>query len=381
MTNLFSYGYRPFFLLAGLNAWASMLPWLYVLSGGAVPTQGWPPQTLHAHEMIFGTVAAVISGFLLTAVPNWTSTRRVSGAPLVGLVLLYLAGRIAMVLSVQLGHLWTAVIDVSLLPAVALAVGIPIVRSGNWRNLPVVAVLVGLALANAAIHTGFARSDAATLRAGTMASVYLVVVMMIIISGRVVPAFTRNALQRAGVEASVTSRSVFGPLAIAFALAAMLSDLIFPGARPASALALAASPMLLIRQSGWEFRKTLSEPMLWILHFGHAWLAVGFACLGASGLFGIGIGAAAIHAFTAGAMGTLMLGMMPRVALGHSGRAIVATPAIVVMFVLVISGALVRVVGASGPVEAYLPGVLLGGTLWTSAWMLYSVACTRVLLD
>jgi uncharacterized protein involved in response to NO len=329
--------------------------------------------------MIFGTVVAVIAGFLLTAVPNWTSTTRVSGMPLVGLVALYFAGRLALVLSDQLGHVVTGIVDVAFLPAVVLAVGKPIVESRNWRNTPVVAVLVGLALANTAIHVGRAGSDAAMLRAGTYSSVYLVVVMMIIISGRVVPAFTGNALRRAGVEASVSNRVIVGPLAIAFAVASMLSDLVLPGSDVALGLALVASPLLLIRQSGWEFRKTLDQPMLWVLHVGHAWLAIGFGCLGVSGLFGIGIGAAAIHAFTAGAMGTLMLGMMPRVSLGHSGRPIEATHAIVWMFVFAIAGAVVRVGGASGPPELYLPGILLGGALWTAAWVLYTFTCSKAL--
>jgi uncharacterized protein involved in response to NO len=381
LRNLFSHGYRPFFLLAALNAWASMLPWLYTLSGGSVPTQGWPPQTLHAHEMIFGTVAAVIAGFLLTAVPNWTSTTPVSGRPLLGLVLLYLAGRIALVFSEQLGATSSAMIDVLFLAAIAIFVGVPILKTRNRRNFPVIAVLIGLALANAAMHAGLARSDHAMLRAGTHSCVYLVVVMMMIIAGRVVPAFTGNALRRNGVEALVSNRRILGPLAIAAALAALLSDLMRPGSVLAASLALVAAPLLLVRQSGWQSGKTLGQPMLWILHVGHAWLAIGFACLGVSGLFGIGIGAAAIHAFTAGAMGTLMLAMMPRVTLGHMGRPIEATPATVWMFALVIAGAGVRVVGASGPSALYLPGILLGGALWTGAWMLFSVNYSKLLFE
>ncbi len=102
----FSVGYRPFFFLAALNAWGAMLTWLYVLWGGTVATQGWPPQTLHAHEMIYGTVVPVIAGFLLTAVPNWTATARVSGKSLLGLVLLYLAGRVVLVLSGPIAPAW-----------------------------------------------------------------------------------------------------------------------------------------------------------------------------------------------------------------------------------------------------------------------------------
>ena len=379
--NLFSQGYRPFFLLAALNAWTTMFAWLYLLSGRVVPGLGWPPQTLHAHEMLYGTVAAVIAGFLLTAVPNWTSTARVSGAPLVGLVLLYLAGRVALILSGSLEPLWVAGIDVAFLPVLAIFVGRPILQTRNWRNLPVLGVLLGLALANAAMHGGLLQSDYVMLRAGMYSSVYLVVVLMMIIAGRVVPAFTRNALRRSGVEAEVSNRTIVGPLSIAMACSALILDLIMPGKSISAVFALAAAPLLLIRQSGWEFRKTLGQPMLWILHVGHAWLAVGFGCLGVSNAFDIGIGAAALHAFTAGAMGTLMLAMMPRVLLGHQGRPIEATGATVLSFVLVIVGAIVRIAGASGPVEFYRPSVLLGGGLWASAWLVFSLVYSRILFE
>jgi len=379
--NLFFEGYRPFFLLAAVNAWASMLPWLVLLSGRAVPTQGWPPNFLHAHEMIYGTVVPVIAGFLLTAVPNWTSTARVSGPPLAGLVLLYLAGRAALLLTGPIDAVWVAAIDVSFLPVLALFVGRPILQKRNRRNLPVLGILLGLALANVVIHGGFLQSDYVMLRTGVYASVYLVVALMMIIAGRVVPAFTRSALRRRGEGAEVSNRAVLGPLAIATACSALLIDLVRPGNLVGAGFALAAAPLLLLRQSRWQFSKTLGDPMLWVIHVGHAWLAVGFGCLGVSNAFGIGIGAAALHAFTAGAMGTLILAIMPRVSLGHLGRPIEATPATLLMFVLVIVGAAVRIAGASGPVALYRPSVLIGGGLWTCGWVVFSISYSRILFE
>jgi uncharacterized protein involved in response to NO len=242
-------------------------------------------------------------------------------------------------------------------------------------------VLAGLALANAAIHAGLLTANYTMLRAGTYASVYLVVVLMMIISGRIVPAFTRNALRRSGVEADVSNREILGKVSVAVACSALMGELVLPGSRIAAAFALAAAPLLLLRQSGWQFRKTLDNPMLWVLHVGHAWLAVGFGCLGISNAFRIGIGAAALHAFTAGAMGTLILAIMPRVTMGHQGRPIVATTATVWMFVLVIAGAAFRIMGASGPVALYQPSLLLGGGLWTSAWVVFSVFYSRMLFE
>ncbi|MCP5043446.1 MAG: NnrS family protein [bacterium] len=376
----FSAGFRPFFLLAAVNAWASMLPWLYVLAGGAVPTQGWPPQTLHAHEMIYGTVVPVIAGFLLTAVPNWTSTARVQGAALAAAAALYLAGRFALVLAGTLSALQVACIDIAFLPALACLVGVPIVRARNWRNLGVVGILLGLALANAAIHRGLAFGDAAMVRGATWGAVYLIVMLMLIIAGRITPVFTRNALRRQGVEAEIVSRRPVGAVAISLGALAMLADLLEPRSQLAAMLGLCAFPLLLVRQSGWGFFKTLDQPILWILHVGHVWLAVGFACLGLSNAFGVGIGAAAVHAFTAGAMGTLILGMMPRVSLGHSGRPIVAGPMTVAMFACVIAGAAIRIVGAAGAVEAYRPSVLIGGGLWAIAWLIFTIVYSRVLV-
>ncbi len=378
--DLFVMGYRPFFLLAGVNAWASMLPWLYVLSGGSFPTQGWPPQFLHAHEMIYGTVVAVIAGFLLTAVPNWTATAHMAGAPLIALVLTYLAGRVALVLSGLIDPTLVAVIDVAFIPVLALCVARPIVSSRNWRNLPVLGILLGLALANAAIHWGLIRSDHNVIRIGTYASVYLVVVLMMIFAGRVVPAFTRSALKRSGVEVRVASRPIVGPLSLGVACSALLVDLTFPASVVGAGLALAAFPLLILRQSRWQFRDTLPYPMLWVLHLGHGWLAVGFGCLGVAHVFGVGIGAAALHAFTAGAMGTLILGMISRVSRGHSGRPIEAPKATVWMFALVIAGAVLRIVGASVSVEAYRPSVVLGGVLWTSAWVVFSASYAKILV-
>ncbi len=380
MPDLFSVGYRPFFILAALNAWTSMATWLLFQVGYPIPVQGWPPGPLHAHEMIFGTAAPVIAGFLLTAVPNWTGTARVSGVRLMGLVLLYLAGRVAMLLAGPLGPDRVAVVDVAFLPALAVCIAIPILRTRNDRNLPIVFVVLGLALANAMIHLGTQDADYRVLRWGTHGAVYLVVVLMLIIAGRVVPNFTRNALARSGVEVRIRNHARLDPIAVGLACAALLADLVQPTSPLAGGLALAAAPLLVLRQSGWQFRDTWDEPMLWVLHVGHLWLAIGFGIVGLANLFVVGIGAAALHALTAGAMGTLMLGMMTRVSLGHSGRPIEASTATVWMFGAVILGASIRILGAFGPAAAYRPAILIGGALWTLAWILFSVLYTPILI-
>ncbi|MFQ5417342.1 MAG: NnrS family protein [Myxococcota bacterium] len=380
LRSLLSVGYRPFFLFCAVNAFAWMLRWLTLLSGDGAPTQGWPPSTLHAHEMIYGTAVAAIAGFLLTAVPNWTDTRRITGARLAGLVALWLLGRAALVLSDHLDPLFVAFVDVPFLPVLAHALARPILRSGKWHNYPVVGVLVGLAFANGAIHIGLLQSKPLMLRAGTYGAVYLVVMLMLVISGRVVPLFTRNALRRRGIDAPVVTNRIVAGAAVGSATAVLALDLLDPGDRLAAWISLLAGPLLLARQSGWQLRRVLGDPMLWILHLGHAWLALGFAAYGASSFWGHFFGAGAIHAFTAGAMGTLILGMMPRVALGHSGRAIEASMGTRVMFVLVLVGALVRVVGAIGVPAFYSTSLLAGGFLWAAAWLVFCVLYAKILV-
>lgn len=381
-SHLLSVGYRPFFLLAGVNAWGTMSAWLIALAGGRPPTQVWPPPTYHAHEMIFGTVVAVIAGFLLTAVPNWTGTARVAGGRLAGLALLHAAGRLVLLFSGSIGPVQAALVDVAFLPCLAILIALPILRTRNWRNLPVVAVVLGMAAANVAVHRGLALADYRLLRVGTHGAVYLVVILMLIIAGRVVPNFTRNALMRSGIEVRVRNRPRWGPLAVGVACLALVADLAWPDSRVGGVLALLAAPLLVVRQSGWQFPDTLRYPMLWVLHVGHFWLAIGFACIGISTLWAVGIGAAALHALTAGAMGTLMLGMMTRVSLGHSGRPIEAGSGTVWIFALVILGATIRILGAWGWEAAaiYQPSVLIGGALWTAAWVLFSLLYTRILI-
>jgi uncharacterized protein involved in response to NO len=380
LENLFSRGYRPFFLLGAVNAWASMLPWLYVLSGGEVPTQGWPPHTLHAHEILYGTVVPAIAGFLLTAVPNWTHSDPVVGRPLAGLLLLWLAGRVALVLAGPLDPLAVAVIDVSFLPVLAWTLARPIVGARSWRNLPILAVLLGVATANASIHLGLARSEPAALRMGTYGAVYLIVLLMLIVSGRLIPLFTRNTLERLGTPAAITTIPSVGALGIAVGGIALGLDLVYPANSVSGWLALMAAPVLLLRQSRWQPHRTLRQPMLWILHLGHGWLVLGFALFGASNLWGSLMGAGALHAFTAGAMGTLMLGVMSRVTLGHSGRPIEASTATVVAFGFVVIGAAIRVASASPAMGFYAPGVLVGGSVWAAAWIVWTASYAAALV-
>jgi len=376
---IWSAGFRPFFWLAALNAVGSMATWLAYLSGLAIPTQGWPPQTLHAHEMLFGTVAPAIAGFLLTAVPNWTSTPPLRGRPVMALAGLWLAGRLALALGDVLAREVVLAIDVAFLHVLAAVVGLPIVRSRKLRNLSVVALILGLAAANLAMHLGLIAGDALVMRGGGLAAVYLGVFLVLVIAGRIVPLFTRNALRRSGVEVVVESNARVGAAALAATGLAFAVDV----ARPASALgpwlALASAVLLVLRQLSWRPRLALGRPILWVLHVGHAWVAVGLACRAAAALGGALPPSAILHAFTAGAMGSMILGMMTRVSLGHTGRPVEASRLTVVAYVMVVAATFVRVFGAGWVPALSLATYPLSGAAFATGFAIFAIEFTPIL--
>jgi len=375
-----SAGYRCFFWLGAMNAAASLATWLAFLSGIAIGTQGWPPQTLHAHEMIHGTVVAAIAGFLLTAVPNWCGSTPLRGAPIGGLLALWGIGRLALVAGDVVPRPLVALLDGAFLPVLAVVLGVPIARSRKLRNFPVVGVLLALALANGAMHVGLIRSDPQLLRTGVYGSVYLVVVLMLIIGGRVIPLFTRNALRRKVPGLEVQSDPWIGGSAIAAAFLALGLDLASPASRASGVVALAASVLVFARQWRWKPCHTLDQPILWILHVGHCWIGLGFACHAAVTLGYPLPATAALHAFTAGAMGSMILGMMTRVSLGHTGRKIEASGFTVAAYVAVVASAFVRLFGPLVVAPShYLPVMLVSGCAFGAAYLIFAIEFAPIL--
>ncbi len=376
---LWSVGFRVFFWLGAVNAVASLATWLGFLSGLAIGTQGWPPHSLHAHEMLHGTVVPAIAGFLLTAVPNWCATTPLRGAPLAGLAALWLIGRVGLASADFLPRGFVALLDVAFLPALAVVVGIPIVRSRKARNIAVLLVLLALAAGNALMHVALMQSNVSLLRAGLYASVYLAVFLILIIGGRVVPLFTRNALRREGLDIDVESNRQVGALALAATGLALVLDLVAPGATAGGIVALAAALLLAARQAFWKPFQTFGLPLVWILHVGHGWIAVGLACHGAAVLAAALPPSAALHCFTAGAMGCMILGMMMRVSLGHTGRPIVASRLAILAFVAVIFSALVRVFAPLLAPHYALLSFQLSGTAFAMGYLLFAIEFTPYL--
>ena len=379
MRALFGYGFRPFFLLAGLQAMVGMAIWLAVLHGMPWP---WPspgsslsPFAWHAHEMFFGFVAAALAGFLLTAVPSWTGQRGFAGAPLVVLAAVWLAGRVAMIPGLGSPPL-AAAVDLAFLPAVALAVTPSLVRAGNVRNLPLVGFILLLFGANLLFHLP-GLEDRLGVRAPLLA-VDSILLLVVLVGGRVTPAFTGNALRAADPGARVAPFGWVDRLAMAAALAVLLVDLVSPGGRAAAAVAAGAAALLAWRLTRWRGWRVRQMPIAWILHVAYAWIPLGLGLKALWLLHGSAVASGWQHALTTGAFATMILAIMTRAALGHTGRPIVASPPIVTAYVLLTIAALVRVFGpaAMAPLGAWT----VAGVLWVGAFAIYSVVYAPILL-
>lgn len=353
---LLAAGHRPFFLLAALYATLGIAFWLAALNGLVDLPPSW-----HGHEMIFGFGTASLSGFMMAAVPKWTGSKATQGTPLAILIALWLIGRIAVFSE---AFFW---LDLLHLPFLAYLVGKMIFGAGNKRNYVVPVMVLMLAVINGLYHFGDA---SLALRAGAI----LMTGFIALIGGRVVPAFTQNALRMAtGHEISCTTPAWTEKLALPLIILVTGFELIWPESRVSGAAAFATATVLLVRMSGWQFFKTLSIPLVWILHAGYVWLPIGFALKGLADFGLVDDTTAAMHALTAGAIGVMVLAMGSRAALGHSGRPLHATPMTVVTYFLILAAVALRV---------FVPldwAITAAGLSWTLGWGLFSVVYWPVL--
>jgi len=369
----FALGFRPFFLAAGIYAVLLMALWLLVLRGSLMPGS-LPPPVWHGHEMLFGFTVAVIAGFLLTATQNWTGIRTPSGAPLAALFLLWLAGRLSFLIpGLPVGLI--AVIDLAFLPSLALVLAVPILKAKQLHNYPFPILLLALAAANALVHLDALGWTSGTASLGLHLAAYAVVTMIVVMGGRVIPSFTDNKLRTRARRWQTIERLV--PVAT---LGALIAALIAPASLITALLAAIAAAVHAIRLAGWYTRKLWSVPLLWILHLGYAWIALGFALLALSAA---GLSAAAfsaLHAFTAGGIGVLTLGMMARVSLGHTGRMLEPAPLMTLAFVAVNLAALIRVALPLFFPAAHAQGMAVSGLVWMAAFGLFAAIYTPILL-
>ncbi|WP_029008860.1 NnrS family protein [Azospirillum halopraeferens] len=378
---LVAYGFRPFFLFAGLAAFLVMAGWLVVLATGSWPAGPVAPTAWHAHAMLYGFVTAAIAGFLLTAVPNWTGTAALSGAPLGGLVALYLAGRMALLPGLGVPPAVAAVADLLFLPALAVALAGPLVRAGALRNTAFLGLLALLWIGNALFHLEWLGLAEDGVRLGRTLAIGTVVMMIAVVGGRIVPAFTRNALAQRGVAVDVSPRPWVERIALAATLLLIPAEMAAPGSTLAGAVALVAALAHGVRMGRWHGWRTGGQPLVWVLHAGYAWLPVGLALKAMHGL-GLPVSeSAGIHALTAGAFAVMILAVMTRASLGHSGRPLVVGAVIAWSYRLLLAGAVLRVLADVAPGSLYRPLLDGAGAAWLAAFALYLMVYAPILLS
>jgi len=376
---LLQLGFRPFFLAAGLWAVLAMALWLAQLAGRLILPSALDPISWHAHEMIFGYAMAAVAGFLLTAVPNWTGRLPVRGAPLAGLAALWLLGRAAVAASGLIGAPMAALIDLAFPVFFLLVVAREIAAGKSRKNLMMVVLLALLALGNALTHLE-ALGGPATASLGQRLGLAALIFLIALVGGRVTPSFTRNWLAKRDAGRLPAAFGLTDRVALVATAAALLAWIAAPEAPPTPWLALAAGVALAVRLSRWCGLRTASEPLLLVLHVGYAWLPLGLILLAAARLTPLLPGSAALHALTAGAVGTMTLAVMCRATLGHSGRALTAGPGTTAIFGMITLAALLRVGGgaALGDFGAIL--LLASGAAWIAAFGLFLVLYGPILL-
>ena len=373
MPPILQYGFRPFFFLAALHAGFAIPAWLWMYFSGRALPGPFTGLDWHAHEMLFGYLTAVMTGFILTAIPNWTGRLPLSGWPLAGLVTFWLTGRVACTLVAD--PLAAMLLDLAFPCLLACAVWREVVAGRNWKNAPVAVLITLFGIANALHHgenLGFVPNGL-----GPRLALGVSAVLVALIGGRIVPSFTRNWLVKRRRSALPASFGLIDKIALGGTVSAAVMWIVFPHST-AGALLVVAGLLLAARLCRWRGGSTFSEPILFVLHVGYGWLALAFLLLGASRLTVLVPESAAQHALTAGAIGTMTLAVMTRASLGHTGRAIVADRAIVAIYRAVTIGAAARV-AAPFTGEWYPQTLTFGGALWSAAFLLFAIRYAPVL--
>jgi len=383
----FSHAFRPFFLGAGIYAalaMAAWIAWIGVHMAGGMPrimSVAEPLHLWHAHEMTYGFAGAAAGGFLLTAVPNWTGARHSHGAALALMFAMWCAGRLVMWNTAFIPPSLAALVDLAFLPVLGFAAARQLAVQPALRNVIFLSLIVALVIGNAIYHFGRMSLLGDGMHIGVVLGVCTLALMIIVIGGRVVPAFTTNALRRKGVpehRLPVQNDAVNKASLILSALALLLF-VVAAGDRLAGLFALFAAAANGVRLARWRGLATLDDPIVWVLHLGYGWIVAGFLLLGTALLTGWVGEISALHAFATGAVGTMILAIMSRASLGHTGRAIIASPAITAAYLLVSAAALLRCFGPALAPRFFNEVMLLAGVAWIAAFGLFSLTFLPIL--
>jgi uncharacterized protein involved in response to NO len=375
-TPLFGLGFRVFFALAGLSALILIVLWNAIFKGTLTADHYFADNYWHAHEMLLGYSVAVIAGFLLTAVKNWTGKPTLTGDKLAGLALLWLYGRILPFYAGLLPDAFIAAVDFTFLPILAYQISKPIMQARHFRSLVFIGLLLLLTLGNGLMHAEVLGLSQNTAWAGIQLVVATIIILILILAGRVFPFFTERGLSGTLIIRNPLLDALsIGSAVVVFALQMW--------AISGALLALTAIFAVIVncaRLSGWYVQRIWYVPLLWILYAGYGWIILGFI-LTALSAFKLVLPSLALHAFTLGGIGVLTLGMMARVSLGHTGRALKASNAMAIAFVLINLAALLRVL-----LPIALPNwydiIIYGSTLsWLAAFSLFMFVYAPILTN
>jgi uncharacterized protein involved in response to NO len=376
----FSYGFRPFFLGAAVWAALAMALWLTWIAihaaGGALTwmTIADAPHVWHAHEMVYGFAAAAVAGFLLTAVPNWTGALPLTGRPLEVLFALWLVGRVAMAMSGLLPYPLVAAADIAFLPVLAGFAARQLMVKPQRKNMVFLAMIAVMAGANVAYHSIEAGIAAGDPLAPVRVALLTLVMMVVVIGGRIVPSFTHNWLHLQAVPGAMPRRNA----RLDLLSVASVAGLVLVSALPLAdawigAMAVVAGLANAARFAGWRGLATWRSPIVVVLHVGYAWIVAGLLLLAAAKLGGPISAASAMHALGTGGVGTMILAVMSRASLGHTGRPLIAHPAIAAAYALVSLAALLRVFGPVLYPQAYNALMLAAGLAWITAFAVFAL--------
>ncbi len=373
---LLAHSFRLFFLLAAVQAALSILVWLPVFYGELSVSSAFAPRDWHVHEMLYGFLPAVVTGFLFTAIPNWTGRLPLQGTPLVTLAVVWLAGRIAVTVSADVGWAFALAVDAAFLALVVAAAVREIAAGKNWRNLPVVMLVLMLLAGNVAFHLEAHFEGAAdySIRIG----IAVIVILLSLIGGRIIPSFTRNWLVKENPGRLPVPFGRFDGIVIGLTALSLISWIASPLSTATGVAMGLIGALHLVRLARWAGDRTTRERLLLILHIGYAFVPFGFL-LNAAASFGVLPPSAGIHAWMAGAAGTMTLAVMTRASLGHTGQALKASVATQVIYAAIITAALARVCAVVHP-ESSQALLHVAAFCWITAYAGFVIAFGPLLM-
>jgi uncharacterized protein involved in response to NO len=373
---ILSYGFRPFFLASALYAALAVLLWLPMFFGELGTSSAFAPRDWHIHEMLYGYLPAVLTGFLFTAIPNWTGRLPVRGGPLLGLLALWLAGRVAVSTSSMIGWALAAAVDCAFLVVVVAVAAREIIEGKNWRNLRVLVLVSLLAVGNILFHLQAHVSG--TAENGTRLGIAVAVMLVGVIGGRIVPSFTHNWLVQANPGRLPVAFGRFDMIVLLVSAVALLTWVVVPSGLAVGAFLLAAGMLHLIRLARWAGDRTFGNRLVLILHVGYAFVPLGFLLTSASA-FNLVSPTAGIHAWGVGAVGVMTIAVMTRASLGHTGRRLEASLATQAIYAAAVVAALARICAALHP--AWSMALLhVAAFAWVAAFLGFAAGFGPLLL-